>query len=503
MRTLSLFACIFTAYSLFFAPLLLQGQEPDFIVDQNIFSDTKGGKYLEVYLYIDGYSLRYKENDQKKFQSKVLVDLEILQEGKSIITEKYELNSEEQSKEELRSAKQEGSSITSATQNLMDVHRYALTPGSYTLTVKITDLNVDTPKVVSAVREFECKASVPEKTELSDVEFYLSRSKPANPGILTKPDGKDYIPMVSNSSFIEQDSLNFYVEIYRSAQLGISPYYISASIRQANSEKKLDQYIYTIKKNGSAFDVFTGTLMISDLPSQTYILSIEILNAQKEVLLSTTKKFFVYKQQNEQALQAEYSSRYDIAYSYTEQELDYHISCLRFISNATELNFVKALKNYEDKKSFFYGFWDKRRNEPIQYTEINNWFEYHKLIQYANQKYKSRLRDGWETDRGRVLLVYGIPNDIQTYPSMNNTVPYDIWTYNKLGVQPGVIFVFADSDLITNEYPLIHSTKYGEANNPRWRLDLLSRFKDSNTVDYDNIDRSRDIRGEFFDMTPR
>jgi hypothetical protein len=234
MRTLSLFACIFTAYSLFFAPLLLQAQEPDFIVDQNIFSDTKGGKYLEVYLYIDGYSLRYKENDQKKFQSKVLVDLEILQEGKSIITEKYELNSEEQSKEELRSAKQEGSSITSATQNLMDVHRYALTPGSYTLTVKITDLNVDTPKVVSAVREFECKASVPEKTELSDVEFYLSRSKPANPGILTKPDGKDYIPMVSNSSFIEQDSLNFYVEIYRSAQLGISPYYISASIRQAN-----------------------------------------------------------------------------------------------------------------------------------------------------------------------------------------------------------------------------------------------------------------------------
>jgi hypothetical protein len=86
---------------------------------------------------------------------------------------------------------------------------------------------------------------------------------------------------------------------------------------------------------------------------------------------------------------------------------------------------------------------------------------------------------------------------------MNNTVPYEIWTYNKLGVQPGVIFVFADNDLITNEYPLLHSTKYGEANNPRWRLDLLSRFKDANTVDYDHIDRNRDIRGEFFDVTPR
>lgn len=495
MRTTCLFACIFTTlFLLLIFPNQSRAQGPDFILDQNIFTDTEGKKYLEIYLYLDGLSLQYQETSGKKFSAKVSVEIEISKTGKAIHAEKYQLDgiSISDTTPELKAA-----------HNLLDVHRYYLDAGVYTLVAKITDLNDKNPRIVSAVREFECKAPVKDKTELSDIEFYLSRSKPANPGVLTKPDGKDYIPMVSNSSFIEQDSLNFYVEVYRSQQLGISPYYISASIRQANSDKTLEQYTYTIKKNGSAFDVFAGTLMISELPSQTYVLSIEIMNAQREVLASGSRKFFVYNKQDDPSAQAEYSSRYDIAYGYTEKELDYHISCLRFISTSTELNFVKALNNFEDKKSFFYGFWDKRRNEPLKYTDINNWFEFHKLIQYANQKFKSRLRDGWETDRGRVLLQYGIPNDIQTYPSMNNTVPYDIWTYNKLGVQPAVIFVFADNDLITNEYPLIHSTKYGEANNPRWRLDLLSRFKDANTVDYDNIDRNRDIRGEFFDVTPR
>lgn len=495
MRTTPLFACIFIALNLLLsAPCQLRAQDPDFILDQNIFTDPEGKKYLEVYIYLNAMSLQYKEVAGKKFSAQVSVEIEISQAGKPFQIDKYQL---------------QGATISDTTveaiaaHNLMDIKRYYLDAGLYTLVTKIKDINDENGKVVSAVREFECKAPIQEKAELSDIEFFISRSKPANPGVLTKPDGKDYIPLVSNSSFIEQDSLNFYVEIYRSQQLGISPYYISASIRQVNSEKTLEQYTYTLKKNSSAFDVFTGTLMIQDLPSQTYILSIEIMNAQREVLVSGSRKFFVYNKQDDPTTQAEYSSRYDIAYAYSEKELDYHISCLRFISSATELNFVKALSSFEDKKSFFYGFWDKRRNEPLKYTEINNWFEFHKLIQYANQKYKSRLRDGWETDRGRILLQYGIPNDIQTYPSMNNTVPYDIWTYNKLGVQPGVIFVFADNDLITNEYPLIHSTKYGEANNPRWRLDLLSRFKDSNTVDFDNIDRNKEIRGEFFDVTPR
>lgn len=480
--------------TLLFLPFCLQAQTPDFILDQNIFTETGGKKYLEVYLYIDGLSLVYKPNERNLYTASVSVEIELTREGNLIKKDQYKLQGPELA-DTLVS--------TRSGHNLLDLQRYYLEPGLYTLAARITDAHADNPKVVSAVRDFECRAANPEKTEFSDIQFFLSRTKSEKTGMLTKPDGKDYIPMVTNSSFIRQDSLNFYVEVYNSKLLNLSPYYISASIRQANSDRTLEQYSYTLKKNPSAFDVFAGTLTIQSLPSQTYVLTVEILNASREVQVSTSRKFFVFNDQADSENQNDYLNYYDLTYGYPEKELDYHISSLRLISTTTELSFVKTLKTYEEKKSYFYGFWEKRKSEPLKYTEINNWPEFHKLVLYANQKFKSRLRDGWETDRGRILLQYGIPNDVQTYPSMNNTVPYEIWTYNKLGVQPGVIFVFADSDLTTNEYPLIHSTKYGEANNPRWRLDLLSRFKDANTVDYDNIDRNRDIRGEFFDITPR
>lgn len=51
--------------------------------------------------------------------------------------------------------------------------------------------------------------------------------------------------------------------------------------------------------------------------------------------------------------------------------------------------------------------------------------------------------------------------------------PYQIWTYNQIGSQGQVIFVFYDPDLITGEYPLLHSNRIGELQNRNWRAFLL------------------------------
>ena len=83
------------------------------------------------------------------------------------------------------------------------------------------------------------------------------------------------------------------------------------------------------------------------------------------------------------------------------------------------------------------------------------------------------MRPGWQTDRGRVLLKYGPPDDEQVFLTETDKYPYIIWTYNRLGNQSNVYFVFYDPDLGTNEFPLLHSTLKGEPYNANWRLQLM------------------------------
>ena len=97
--------------------------------------------------------------------------------------------------------------------------------------------------------------------------------------------------------------------------------------------------------------------------------------------------------------------------------------------------------------------------------------------------YKSVYQPGWKTARGRVLLTYGPPNDIEMNISENSSYPHYIWRYNKLGVQAGVMFVFYDPDRATEDWPLLHSDKLGERSNPRWRLELQGR-----TINEGNMD---------------
>ena len=97
---------------------------------------------------------------------------------------------------------------------------------------------------------------------------------------------------------------------------------------------------------------------------------------------------------------------------------------------------------------------------------------------------------GYLTDRGRVYLQYGAPNDVKSVPSDPVTLPYEIWDYYYLNNQSNVKFVFYDPVLTGNDYELLHSNLYGEVQNPNWRMHLVRKIQtqqdiyDPNPVDY-------------------
>jgi GWxTD domain-containing protein len=91
-----------------------------------------------------------------------------------------------------------------------------------------------------------------------------------------------------------------------------------------------------------------------------------------------------------------------------------------------------------DRARLFREFWKKRDPDPA--TEVNELMqEYYYRIEYTNEQFTTH-RDGWETDRGRIYVLYGEPTQIERHPFESGTYPYEIWYYHNINRR----FVFVD-----------------------------------------------------------
>ncbi|MHB9040029.1 MAG: GWxTD domain-containing protein, partial [Melioribacteraceae bacterium] len=91
--------------------------------------------------------------------------------------------------------------------------------------------------------------------------------------------------------------------------------------------------------------------------------------------------------------------------------------------------------------------------------------EYEKRVTFANKNFTRMNKEGYLTDRGRVVLLYGEPDQRDYYPSESNLKPYEVWFYNQ--IEGGVSFYFGDVTGFGN-YELLHSTKRDELHDENW-----------------------------------
>lgn len=102
-------------------------------------------------------------------------------------------------------------------------------------------------------------------------------------------------------------------------------------------------------------------------------------------------------------------------------------------------------------------------------TISSNWAEtdvvYIMRIAYANQRFTSSL-PGWKTDRGRIYIKYGPPDEIESHSAASyqrpleqgggttSTYPFEQWRYRYLeDIGTDVVFEFVDRT--NGEYRLI------------------------------------------------
>src|SRR5205085_2549263 len=127
-----------------------------------------------------------------------------------------------------------------------------------------------------------------------------------------------------------------------------------------------------------------------------------------------------------------------------------------YIITDQERNAFKKLQTNEEREQFIELFW--RRRDPDPDTDENEYREeYYERIAYTNEHYTSGI-PGWKTDRGRIYIMYGKPDEIETHPSggsyerpsyegggNTSTYPFEIWFYRYLpGIGSGIEIEFVD-----------------------------------------------------------
>lgn len=123
----------------------------------------------------------------------------------------------------------------------------------------------------------------------------------------------------------------------------------------------------------------------------------------------------------------------------------------------------KRLSTDEEREQFIEQFWLRR--DPTPDTEENEFKEEHyRRIAYANERFASGI-PGWKTDRGRIYIVYGPPDEIESHPSggtyerpyeegggTTSTYPFEKWRYRYIeGIGNDINIEFVDTTM-SGEY---------------------------------------------------
>ena len=213
--------------------------------------------------------------------------------------------------------------------------------------------------------------------------------------------------------------------------------------------------------------MLVDNLATDQFKSGTYSLLIGLLDSEKKVISTTGKKFYVYNRKlgvdSSLLVSTQSGSLGDYA-GVEEPDLNKEFEWARYDASDLEKTQFKALQGSDAKRKFLADFWQRR---PLGFKQ-----EYLRRVGYANSHFSVLGRQGYQSDRGRVHIMYGPPDDNDRHPSESEFRPYEIWTFQN--IQGGVIFVFVQRST-ANDYELVHSTHRNELHDENWARYAQSR----------------------------
>ena len=170
----------------------------------------------------------------------------------------------------------------------------------------------------------------------------------------------------------------------------------------------------------------------------------------------------------------------------SETQLDSLYAPLEMIQDARTEGGIFRNLSVEGKRRYLQQFWGRR--DPTPGTASNQAMtDFYRQVAYANSAFhqgRVGTMPGWRTDRGRIYLRYGRPDEMLQRP-MASPRPYEAWKYTR---ERGYYYVFVDRNGM-GDYSLVATNDRREPGLQNWEgvigrenADEVKRFLGLSTI---------------------
>ena len=421
----------------------------EFDVDFAAFRSADEIDIVEVYLLIPRNIFKFTPSEDK-YKSNVLIRVALVQNDTVVVMDEWTF-------------------VDVLSDTLEDISRQRIPEitslqaqaGKYDLVVFIADLV--SRKQYKKEKHIVLPKYSNSKLQLSDIHLASQLKKTQQKHKFSKYFGYDMIPIASSIFGVQNPMVYAFCEVYNFKYNENSPgiYKVHYSITDLNgNEVKALDWMTRNKPGDSSVEV--NGINIVSLSSGLYNFKIDIVDDESGEKASASKRFYVLKESSiEKFMQMK-----EVAYlsELSEEELDEKWGPMKYIATEVEKRRYKK-SDIEGKRQIIAHFWDKRDSDFT--TEVNEAKEeFDQKLAYVNENFQTTYNKGWATDMGRVLIIYGIPSEIERFPSSLEKKPYQIWHYYE--VEGGVQFIFIDKTRF-GMMELVHSTARNELQDYNWQ----------------------------------
>lgn len=444
-----------------------------------VFNTNNNKPYLETYLTVSGNSVKFLPASGG-YQANVNISWKIWK-GKDMVSEaKYNLMSPI-------------ASDTLSLPSFIDNHRFPIENGQYVLELVVTD-NSNPLQKSTYSEKINVLLNRDKKVYTSDIQILESFSKSTTQSTLTK-NGYDLIPYNINYFPKNQKALKFYIETYNLDTLigkgtkFVYTYYIE------NSESLQKQMGFSgfQKQTANRINPLLAQFDISLLATGNYNLVVETRDSLS--MMQSQKKWF-FQRQSDAKMQVEVvNSNYKTVEDFFNSvqgtdSLKQFIECLWPVSSFKDREWQGIQIKKKDPslmRGYLVDYWKTQAADTVDALQL--WYTYYKQVLETNALLKCGKQKGYYTDRGRVYLQYGKPDQRNQVNSEPETFPYEIWQYYRIYDKvtkrffTNKKFVFVNFAIADDCYKLIHSDVKGEVYDERWKLRLVSRTQQNTNLD--------------------